>query len=88
MDHLPRYNFEITGDAGNDLLERGLCPSAETLFSKCPLLGRLSSDISVSGGTIVLSNLRDRVENRIETINASNKIRTSFMVLLTVTEST
>ena len=26
--------------------------------------------ISVSGGTIVLSNLRDRVENRIETVNA------------------
>src|SRR3954464_13816557 len=30
--------------------------------------------ISVSGGTIVLSNLRDRVENRIETLNADISI--------------
>ena len=30
--------------------------------------------VSVSGGTIVLSNLRDRVENRIETVNAEISI--------------
>jgi len=30
--------------------------------------------VSVSGGTIILSNLRDRVENRIETVNAEISI--------------
>jgi len=39
--------------------------------------------ISVSGGTIVLSNLRDRVENRIETVNADISIDSDRKVVLT-----
>ena len=39
--------------------------------------------ISVSGGTIVLSNLRDRVENRIETLNADISIDSDRKVALT-----
>jgi AsmA protein len=39
--------------------------------------------ISVSGGTVVLSNLRDRVENRIETINADISIDSDRKVALT-----
>jgi AsmA protein len=39
--------------------------------------------ISVSGGTIVLSNLRDRVENRIETVNADISIDSDRKVALT-----
>src|SRR5215213_240895 len=39
--------------------------------------------ISVSGGTIVLSNLRDRIENRIETVNADISIDSDRKVALT-----
>ena len=39
--------------------------------------------ISVSGGTIVLSNLRDRVENRIETVNADITIASDRKIVLT-----
>ena len=39
--------------------------------------------ISVSGGTVVLSNLRDRVENRIETINADIAIDADRKIALT-----
>jgi len=39
--------------------------------------------ISVSGGTIVLSNLRDRVENRIETLKADISIDSDRKVALT-----
>src|SRR5215217_6400206 len=39
--------------------------------------------ISVSGGTIVLSNLRDRVENRIESLNADISIDSDRKVALT-----
>ena len=38
--------------------------------------------ISVTGGTIVLANLRDRVENRIETVNADVTIDSDRKVLL------
>jgi len=38
--------------------------------------------ISVTGGTIVFSNLRDRVENRIETVNADITIDSSRKVAL------
>ena len=38
--------------------------------------------ISVTGGTIVLSNLRDRVENRIETVNADVTIDSDRKVVL------
>jgi AsmA protein len=38
--------------------------------------------ISVTGGTIVLSNLRDRVENRIETVNADITIDSDRKVVL------
>jgi AsmA protein len=39
--------------------------------------------ISVSGGTVILSNVRDRVENRIETINADIAIDSNRKVALT-----
>jgi AsmA protein len=39
--------------------------------------------ISVTGGTIVLSNLRDRVENRIETVNVDITIDSDRKVVLT-----
>jgi AsmA protein len=39
--------------------------------------------ISISGGTIVLSNLRDRVENRIESLNADISIDSDRKVALT-----
>ncbi|WP_426531087.1 AsmA family protein [Bradyrhizobium sp. McL0615] len=39
--------------------------------------------ISVTGGTIVLSNLRDRVERRIETLNADISIDSDRKVVLT-----
>src|SRR3954468_23008781 len=39
--------------------------------------------ISVTGGTIVLSNLRDRVERRIETLNADISIDSNRKVALT-----
>ncbi|NOJ50793.1 AsmA family protein [Bradyrhizobium archetypum] len=39
--------------------------------------------ISVSGGTVVFSNLRDRVENRIETVNADIVIDADRKVTLT-----
>ena len=39
--------------------------------------------ISVTGGTIVLSNLRDRVESRIETVNADITIDSDRKVVLT-----
>jgi AsmA protein len=39
--------------------------------------------ISVSGGTVILSNVRDRVENRIETVNADIAIDANRKVMLT-----
>src|SRR4051812_31661105 len=39
--------------------------------------------ISVSGGTVILSNVRDRVENRIETVNVDIAIDSSRKVALT-----
>ena len=39
--------------------------------------------ISVTGGTVVFSNLRDRVENRIETINADITIDSDRKIVLT-----
>ena len=39
--------------------------------------------ISVTGGTIVFSNLRDRVENRIETVNADITIDADRKIVLT-----
>jgi AsmA protein len=39
--------------------------------------------ISVSGGTIVLSNVRDRVERRIETVNADISIDSDRKIVLT-----
>src|SRR6185295_17028896 len=38
--------------------------------------------ISVSGGTVILSNVRDRVENRIETVNADIAIASDRRVVL------
>ena len=39
--------------------------------------------ISVSGGTVILSNVRDRVENRIETVNADITIDSDRKIVLT-----
>jgi len=39
--------------------------------------------ISVSGGTVILSNVRDRVENRIETVNADIAIASDRRIVLT-----
>jgi AsmA protein len=39
--------------------------------------------ISVSGGTVILSNVRDRVENRIETVNADISIASDRRIVLT-----
>src|SRR6476661_3364166 len=39
--------------------------------------------ISVSGGTVILSNVRDRVENRIETVNADITIASDRKIVLT-----
>ena len=62
--------------------DRDIAPAAK------PAAGQ-SSDavtidhISISGGTIILSNVRDRVENRIETVNVDIAIDSSRKVALT-----
>ncbi|MGB8402180.1 AsmA family protein [Bradyrhizobium sp.] len=45
-------------------------PSAKTLSSSASDTNFSIGHVSITGGTIVFSNLRDRVENRIETVNA------------------
>ncbi|UGY06461.1 AsmA family protein [Bradyrhizobium quebecense] len=44
--------------------------------------------VSVSGGTIVFSNVRDRVENRIETLNADATIGNDRKIVVTGSAST
>ena len=62
--------------------DRDIAPAAKPASGK-------SSDavtiehISVSGGTVILSNVRDRVENRIETLNVDIAIDPNRKVVLT-----
>lgn len=62
--------------------ERDVVPPAKPAAGK-PADAFSIEHISVTGGTIVFSNLRDRVENRIETVNADITIDSNRKVVLT-----
>jgi AsmA protein len=62
--------------------EREINPPAKPAAGK-PADAFSIEHISVTGGTIVFSNVRDRVENRIETVNADITIDSDRKVVLT-----
>jgi AsmA protein len=62
--------------------EREITPPAKPAAGK-PADAFSIEHISVTGGTIVFSNVRDRVENRIETVNADISIDPYRKVVMT-----
>jgi AsmA protein len=61
--------------------DRDLAPAAKPAPGKSPDAFTIEH-VSVSGGTVILSNVRDRVENRIETVNVDIAIDPSRKVVL------
>jgi AsmA protein len=62
--------------------ERDINPAAKPAAGK-PADAVSIEHISVTGGTIIFSNVRDRVENRIETVNADITIDSDRKVVMT-----
>src|SRR4051812_10540193 len=62
--------------------DREASPASKPATGKSPEAFTIEH-ISVSGGTVILSNVRDRVENRIETVNADIAIASDRRIVLT-----
>lgn len=62
--------------------DRDIAPPAKPAAGKSPDAITIEH-ISISGGTVILANVRDRVENRIETVNVDIAIDPSRKIVLT-----
>jgi AsmA protein len=62
--------------------DREASPASKPATGKSPEAFTIEH-ISVSGGTVILSNVRDRAENRIETVNADIAIASDRRIVLT-----